>query len=247
VSALASTDAKELASVILALGEVLYRPEDVVPKLVPFLANSNDLVRMEASYSLGTYGADPARTMKPLIERLSDPNAVVKANGARALGRMGRDALPAVEPLLKALRVASPRAPVAARALEALSSIAPEVLRSVPAEMDEWVAAKIPEDSYFGVMKATARERLGVQAPTLTADCLSLAQSSTAYIRWEALERLGECGSSGQEVRAVLARGLSDPNGLVRRTAQQALERWSHRQAAAAEQRSLSPFGQAEE
>lgn len=247
VSALASTNSAELAATILALGEVLYRPEEVLPKLVPFLTNSYSLVRIEATYTMGTYVADPVWTMKPLLERLSDSDNVVKANGARALGRMKGGARPTVDPLINSLRAAELPAPVVARALEALSSIAPEVLRSASAEMDEWVTTKVPKDPYFEVMAATARERLGVQVPTLTANCLRLAQSSKAYVRWEALERLGECGSGTQDVRAALTAGLSDPNGLVRRTAQQALEQWSRRHADAAAQRSTSPPGRAEE
>ncbi len=236
VSLLSSTNSAELAAAILALGEVLYRPEEVVPKLVPFLTNLDTLVRTEASYTLGTYKASPDVTLKPLIERLSDPHEVVKANAARALGRMGTDARPAVDALVAVLRTNRASTRIVPRALEALFSITPDVFPVTQVEMDQWVATNAPADPYFRAMAETARERLGFHEPNLTSDCLGLVKSPKAYIRWEALERLGQCGHDSQEVRAALTAGLSDPNGLVRHTARQALDQWNRRQEPAAAQ-----------
>ena len=229
VSVLSRTNSAELAAAILALGEVLYRPEEVVPRLVPFLTNLDFLVRMEACYTLGTYKTSPSVTIQPLIERLSDSNAVVKANAARALGRMGTNARPAVDTLVMVLHNAKARAPIVPRALEALSSIAQDSPPIARGEMDQWAALKVPADPYFRVMTETATERFGFHEANLTSDCLGLMKSPKAYIRWEALERLGECGPGSKEVRAVLAAGLSDPNGLVRHTARQALDHWNRR------------------
>jgi HEAT repeat protein len=229
VSMLASTNSAELAAAILALGEVLYRPEEVVPKLVPFLTNLNSLVRMEASYTLGTYKPFPGVTMQPLIERLSDSNEVVKANAARALGRMGTNARPAVDILVMVLRNTKGTAPIVPRALEALSSIAQDSPPITRGALNQWAAIKIPADPYFRVMAETATVRFGFHEADLTSDCLNLVKSPKAYIRWEALERLGECGPGSTEVRTALAAGLSDPNGLVRHTARQALDQWNRR------------------
>ncbi len=236
VSMLATTNSADLAAVILALGEVLYRPDDVVPMLVPFLTNADTLVRTEASYTLGTYKPAPAVTLKPLIDCLADSHGVVKANAARALGRMGPDARPAVDALVAASRAVGGNAPIVPRALEALSSITPEALPITTEELRDWVASKIPNDLYFRVMAETAMVRLDFPEATLTSDCLRLVKFPKPYNRWEALERLGECGAGNPEVCAALAAGLSDPNGLVRHTARRALDQWTRRHQPAAPQ-----------
>lgn len=244
VSALESTHSEALAGAILALGEVLYQPEVVVPKLVPFLAHPDTLVRTEASYTLGNYRTNSALAREALMEALDDSHDVVRANAARALGRMGPDARPAVEPLLNALRGKSSHDPIVARAQEALSAIAPEVLRTNRSEMEPWGATSVP---YFDVMVATARARLGKEHSSLTDQCLGLADNFMAYMRWEALERLGESGDGRDAVRAVLVQRLSDPNGLVRQTAREALERWCRRHAPAGSLESERPSIRAEE
>jgi HEAT repeat protein len=87
---------------------------EVVPKLAPFLSDSDAATRAEATIALGSAGREAASSVPRLIELLQDADHHVRLQAVVALGKIGPSAQFATKPLLAILGAADSESKVAA-------------------------------------------------------------------------------------------------------------------------------------
>ncbi len=208
---------------ITSLGMVLYRPDEIVPLLIPLMKDPQVRVRVEASYALGSYPPKPELTLEPLVSALDDTDATVRANAARALGKLGTNALPAALKLREQLKdTVLP----AARAAEALLSIDPPRKETMDEAMERALnAAEASGNDYFRLIALSSRLRRGEETEDFLETCLrQMARADAPYLRWEAVERMLASGLASEAVTNALRRGAADSNGLVRQKSRAVLK-----------------------
>jgi len=213
---------------ITALGTSQYAPDRAVPRLLPFLQHTNNRVRVEVSYTLGSYPAMAEVTYAALHASLEDADEVVRANAARALGRMRRSAQPSSARLRRQMRDARDGSPPssqallprirAAEALVLIEGVAPaDAITDFERVLTE---AESGRDPYCSLMAQVTRLRLGREPPELVATCTALLSSHSNWHAWEAVEAMAERGVWDDSAVTFFGAAARHPSAVVREKAQ---------------------------
>ena len=182
-----------------------------VAALVAQLDADADVVRWEASISLGRCGAMAV----PALEQASAADRVRVRQGAlRAIGLIGPEAASAL-PLLTAA-LGDPEPGVRESAAEALGRLGPGAASAI----EPLVAAFADEDPYLGGAAAIALGRIGAASVPALTGALADAREN---VRWSAAIALGRLGPSAAAAAPAIVRALGDANGMVRACAATAL------------------------
>lgn len=229
-------DARRAVHLLTLYGRV------AVPALIRALKDTNDLICLNATVTLGRIGADAADAVPDLISILESRSAdsrpiealgligapavpaltriftnhipEVRANAARALRRVGRDAADAVPVLMAALKDEDER--VRHAAVDALGSIGPEAAMAVPALLEfKGRQGAISEDWPFFTLTS-----IGPRGVPLLVDGL---QNTNRRTRWKAVQVLQRLGPDAHPAVAALRLALSDTDSDVCRGAMVAL------------------------
>lgn len=208
------------------LAVVGYEPRTVIPLLIPFLNHTNQRMRIEASYALGSYPLLPESSLVPFMAALDDPDMVVRANSARALGAMGAGAAPALDRLGRLLLpTKGPSALDSARAVEAIARIARQVPQHLREEFETTHARHLAGgDAYNRLMVLHASVELGWPVDQLEATSRNLLRASQNWQVWETVAVLAKLNPRPDWVQPLLEEAAKHPNGFVRAQAREALE-----------------------
>jgi len=218
---LADPDGKVREQAIEALAEA--RDREALPQILNLLADENAGVRgeaLEAVEDLIGEDTDPAMiaaAIESVLPALSEPNRKLREDAIEVLGRLrAREAVPDLLDFL-----ASEENDIRENAISALGEIGDP--RALPALRDLYEKSGGGRDA---LRIARSLQRLGDPSAMVAeaARFRDVALTSTdARSRAQAIEFLAE--NAGEMHRDVLERALQDPDGRVRREAQQGLER----------------------
>jgi HEAT repeat protein len=197
-------------------------PATAIPALLPLLTHTNDRVRIEASYAIGTMFPLPGLTVEPLQAALSDASGTVRANAARAIGLAGIRSGPTSAVL--DLQLEDTIEVARFRAAEALARLYGREAPNRNAHMLRVVAeAEASPNRYFQLIGLSARTLMGdVEAARgpMIQTCRELLSGSPAYFRVEAIESLcllmKVCETEPEpEIRSMLIIAQKDLNGYI--------------------------------
>lgn len=204
-----------------ALGRIHAKPDEVVPALIPLLANESADVRAHAAIALGDFGPAAKAAVPGLTKLLADPKPEVKIDAAAALADIGPAAASAVPQLATAMQAG----PVAltltsASALAAIGEPAvPELTKMV--EKDSPV--KLLAIKVLGEIGASAKDAI----PALA----KLIISTDPEVSQAAITTLGDIGPEALKVEPELLTLLQTGKDRSRNAAAYALSKMGSKKA----------------
>jgi HEAT repeat protein len=220
---------------LLALGDLRPRPDRWVETLLGTLNSSNGDVRETAVELLGkqTAAADVKAWAKPVSRMVTDKEKDVRDEAIRALSNARGLALDAIGPVVQAVRTESD-AEVRARAAEAVGEIADEafavdtsVKAAAAKEALPALTAALDKDASVPVRDKAIRSIDKLQLDTATTiDILARAavEQKDRNLRLTALQLLRNHGKEAASAEATITPLKKDPDELVRRLTDAALE-----------------------
>jgi HEAT repeat protein len=204
-----------------ALRQIQPEPKTVMPDLQELLKSTNPYQRAMTADAMVAVDHENKTVLPVLIELLGDKQWWGTA--VLALGRMGPNAKEAVPDLVKLLK--TPPNPFArTQIVSALGQIGPEAKAAVPALLDLIKAEKEINIRHaaLGALKAIHADSKEV-APAMLA--LLKENDPNTFIRYTALEVLGQGGKESKEAIPVLVEGLKNGDVIYRVRAADALSK----------------------
>jgi HEAT repeat protein len=197
IKALKSPDLKVRHQAIFALGAIGDPAGEAVPALAALMLEDPDRgIRIDSALALSKMDPASRAAVPELAQALGDSEPWVRMNAAIALSRLRTDSRPAVPALIEALQDKGNDTD----------------LRAFTCTIQEMVA--------LALGRASAGSAEGV--PALTA---ALKSAGTVGMRRSAARALGEVGAPARPAVPDLQALLTDRNGDVRETAEEALKK----------------------
>lgn len=192
-----------------------------VPALRKLTADSETLVRAQATYALGRLKADDQESLTAVIGRLADKEVQVRRAAVRAMSMIKADRKVTIPLVIKMLEDADPNV-----AMRAMSSIAEAGAEAVPALN---AALTHPQARYWACI---ALSEMGAQAKDAVPSLVKVLTDEQPQNRMQAAIALAEIGPAAKPAVLELTKLLGDKFESVRNTAVFALGRIGDKTAA---------------
>jgi HEAT repeat protein len=199
---------------VRAAVELAKQGAPAAPLLAKMLDDSDENVRTNAAYALGTMGAQAKAAIPALVQALAVENSAVCSQAAQALGKIGPDAVPALIATLQ--KPKNPQAVV--RAAEALRLLGPVGKAAAPALTAQ--LTKLPPLLTLPLIDALGT--MGPEAKDAVPVLMKLAKEAAAAPLDGPLENhgravhlmvaLGRIGPAAKEAAPLLVAVLKDKN-----------------------------------
>jgi HEAT repeat protein len=197
-----------------ALGAMRSQNAKALEALEDALADTDNEVRIEAAFALGTIGAQ--KSALKFLTALRDPEIKVRLVAAQAVWLLGRHTQ-GVPVLIEALSGEDPD--LRLNAVVALAKMGPDAREAVGA----LAKALHGRDAAVRAHAAEALYRVGPEAKSAVPSLCDALQSPDASLRVQAAYALGGVGKEAREALPMLERALTDKETAVRLFAARAL------------------------